>query len=83
MKNEFNRAGPVLHLLLRYTQALITQMAQTAACNSLDRQLCPWLLLRLDRLLPMEPATQSSKLLALAIATAGVWLMYAGRQSGS
>jgi hypothetical protein len=43
MKNEFNRAGPVLHLLLRYTQALITQMAQTAACNrhhTLDQQLC-------------------------------------------
>src|SRR5271155_1545747 len=53
MKAEFNRAGPVLHLLLRYTQALITQMAQTAACNrhhSLDQQLCRWLLLSLDRL---------------------------------
>jgi CRP-like cAMP-binding protein len=53
MKNEFNRAGPVLHLLLRYTQALITQMAQTAVCNrhhSLDQQLCRWLLLSLDRL---------------------------------
>ena len=50
---EFNRAGPVLHLLLRYTQALITQMAQTAVCNrhhSLDQQLCRWLLLSLDRL---------------------------------
>jgi CRP-like cAMP-binding protein len=53
MKKEFNRAGPVLHLLLRYTQALITQMAQTAVCNrhhSLDQQLCRWLLLSLDRL---------------------------------
>ena len=53
MKDEFNRAGAVLHLLLRYTQALITQMAQTAACNrhhSLDQQLCRWLLLSLDRL---------------------------------
>ncbi|MDM0037644.1 Crp/Fnr family transcriptional regulator [Variovorax sp. J22G21] len=53
MKDEFNRAGPVLHLMLRYTQALITQMAQTAACNrhhSLDQQLCRWLLLSLDRL---------------------------------
>ncbi len=53
MKNEFNRAGPVLHLLLRYTQALITQMAQTAVCNrhhTLDQQLCRWLLLSLDRL---------------------------------
>jgi CRP-like cAMP-binding protein len=53
MKDEFNRAGPVLHLFLRYTQALITQMAQTAVCNrhhSLDQQLCRWLLLSLDRL---------------------------------
>lgn len=53
LKKEFNRAGPVLHLLLRYTQALITQMAQTAVCNrhhSLDQQLCRWLLLSLDRL---------------------------------
>jgi CRP-like cAMP-binding protein len=53
MMQEFNRFGPVLHLLLRYTQALITQMAQTAACNrhhSLDQQLCRWLLLSLDRL---------------------------------
>lgn len=53
LKNEFNLNGPVLHLLLRYTQALITQMAQTAVCNrhhSLDQQLCRWLLLSLDRL---------------------------------
>ena len=52
IKDEFQRA-PVLHLLLRYTQALITQMAQTAVCNrhhSLDQQLCRWLLLSLDRL---------------------------------
>ncbi len=52
IKEEFNHA-PVLHLLLRYTQALITQMAQTAVCNrhhSLDQQLCRWLLLSLDRL---------------------------------
>jgi CRP-like cAMP-binding protein len=53
MKDGFNGSGPVLHLLLRYTQALITQMAQTAVCNrhhSLDQQLCRWLLLSLDRL---------------------------------
>lgn len=53
MKDEFDRAGPAMHLLLRYTQALITQMAQTAVCNrhhSLDQQLCRWLLLSLDRL---------------------------------
>ena len=52
IKDEFKRT-PVLHLLLRYTQALITQMAQTAVCNrhhSLDQQLCRWLLLSLDRL---------------------------------
>ena len=53
MKTEFNLAGPVLHLLLRYTQALLTQMSQTAVCNrhhTLDQQLCRWLLLSLDRL---------------------------------
>jgi CRP-like cAMP-binding protein len=53
MTKEFDKAGPVLHLLLRYTQALITQMSQTAVCNrhhSLDQQLCRWLLLSLDRL---------------------------------
>ena len=53
IKDEFNRSGPVMHLMLRYTQALITQMAQTAVCNrhhSLDQQLCRWLLLSLDRL---------------------------------
>ncbi len=53
MKDEFGRFGPTMHLLLRYTQALITQMAQTAVCNrhhSIDQQLCRWLLLSLDRL---------------------------------
>ena len=53
LKDEFNRAGPVLRLLLRYTQALLTQMSQTAVCNrhhSLQQQLCRWLLLSLDRL---------------------------------
>jgi CRP-like cAMP-binding protein len=53
MKTEFDRGGAVLHLLLRYTQALITQMSQTAVCNrhhTLDQQLCRWLLLSLDRL---------------------------------
>jgi CRP-like cAMP-binding protein len=57
LTTEFNRAGPVMHLLLRYTQALITQMAQTAVCNrhhSLDQQLCRWLLLSLDRLNSQE-----------------------------
>jgi CRP-like cAMP-binding protein len=53
VKTEFDRAGPVMHLMLRYTQALITQMSQTAVCNrhhTLDEQLCRWLLLSLDRL---------------------------------
>jgi CRP-like cAMP-binding protein len=60
MLAEFNRAGPVRHLLLRYTQALITQMAQTAVCNrhhALDQQLSRWLLLRLDRLDSNDLAT--------------------------
>jgi CRP-like cAMP-binding protein len=60
LKEEFKRAGAVLHLLLRYTQALITQMAQTAVCNrhhSLDQQLCRWLLLSLDRLQGNELVT--------------------------
>jgi CRP-like cAMP-binding protein len=59
MKDEFDRAGPVLHLMLRYTQALITQMAQTAVCNrhhTLDQQLCRWMLLSLDRLSGSELA---------------------------
>ncbi len=57
LKTEFARFGPTLHLLLRYTQALITQMAQTAVCNrhhSVDQQLCRWLLLSLDRLASNE-----------------------------
>jgi CRP-like cAMP-binding protein len=57
LKEEFARFGPMMHLLLRYTQALITQMAQTAVCNrhhSVDQQLCRWLLLSLDRLATNE-----------------------------
>ena len=53
LKSEFARAGALQHILLRYTQALITQMTQTAVCNrhhSVDQQLCRWLLLSLDRL---------------------------------
>jgi CRP-like cAMP-binding protein len=66
MKDEFDKAGPVLHLLLRYTQALITQMAQTAVCNrhhSLDQQLCRWLLLSLDRL-PGNELVMTQELIA-------------------
>jgi CRP-like cAMP-binding protein len=53
LKREFERGGPLQNLLLRYTQALITQMAQTAVCNrhhAVEQQLCRWLLLSLDRL---------------------------------
>lgn len=53
LKSEFNLHGDMLHLVLRYTQALLTQMAQTAVCNrhhTIDQQLCRWLLLSLDRL---------------------------------
>ena len=53
IKAEFRRSGPLMNLLLRYTQALITQMTQTAVCNrhhSIEQQLCRWLLLSLDRL---------------------------------
>ena len=65
IKDEFTHA-PVLHLLLRYTQALITQMSQTAVCNrhhSLDQQLCRWLLLSLDRLRGNE-LTMTQELIA-------------------
>src|SRR6266571_3302003 len=57
LKDEFARFGPTMQLLLRYTQALITQMSQTAVCNrhhSVDQQLCRWLLLSLDRLASNE-----------------------------
>jgi CRP-like cAMP-binding protein len=66
LKREFQRAGPVMDLLLRYTQALITQMAQTAACNrhhSIEQQLCRWLLLSLDRLSTFE-LTMTQELIA-------------------
>ncbi len=66
MMEQFNKAGPVLHLLLRFTQALLTQMAQTAVCNrhhSLDQQLCRWLLLSLDRL-PGDELVMTQELIA-------------------
>jgi CRP-like cAMP-binding protein len=53
LKQEFKRAGPMTELLLRYTQMLLTQMGQTAACNrhhAIEQQLCRWLLLTLDRM---------------------------------
>jgi CRP-like cAMP-binding protein len=66
IKSEFERSSPVLHLMLRYTQALITQMSQTAVCNrhhSLDQQLCRWLLLSLDRL-PGNELVMTQELIA-------------------
>lgn len=64
--DEFNLAGPVMRLLLRYTQALMTQMSQTAVCNrhhSVEQQLCRWLLLTLDRL-PTNELTMTQELIA-------------------
>ena len=66
LKDEFNRHGEMLQLMLRYTQALITQMAQTAVCNrhhTIDEQLCRWLLLSLDRL-PDNRLTMTQELIA-------------------
>ncbi|MGF6691581.1 CRP-like cAMP-binding protein [Metapseudomonas resinovorans] len=66
LKTEVNRHGELLLLMLRYTQALITQMAQTAVCNrhhSIDQQLCRWLLLSLDRL-PSNHLTMTQELIA-------------------
>ncbi len=66
LKGEFERGGPLQHLLLRYTQALITQMAQTAVCNrhhSVEQQLCRWLLLSLDRL-PSNELRMTQELIA-------------------
>lgn len=66
LKREFTRGGAMQHLLLRYTQALLTQMAQTAVCNrhhSVDQQLCRWLLLSLDRL-PSNELTMTQELIA-------------------
>jgi CRP-like cAMP-binding protein len=76
LKEEFHRAGAVQRLLLRYTQALITQMAQTAVCNrhhSIDQQLCRWLLLSIDRL-PSNELTMTQELIAnmLGVRRAGV-----------
>ena len=64
--DEFNRSGPVMRLLLRYTQALLTQMGQTAVCNrhhTVEQQLCRWLLLTLDRL-PRNDLTMTQELIA-------------------
>ena len=63
LKEEFERGGALQKLLLRYTQALMTQMSQTAVCNRhhvVEQQLCRWLLLTLDRLMPSESATNNA-----------------------
>lgn len=72
LKDEFNRHGEMLQLMLRYTQALITQMAQTAVCNrhhSIDQQLCRWLLLSLDRL-PSNQLSMTQELIANMLGSA-------------
>ena len=69
LKEEFDRAGLLQRLLLRYTQALLTQMCQTAACNrhhSIEQQLCRWLLLTLDRL-PSNELVMTQELVASAL----------------
>ncbi|MES2010332.1 MAG: Crp/Fnr family transcriptional regulator [Pseudomonadota bacterium] len=76
LKQEFTRGGPIQHLLLRYTQALITQMAQTAVCNrhhSIEQQLCRWLLLSIDRL-PSNELTMTQELISnmLGVRRSGV-----------
>jgi len=66
LKTEFNRGGALQRLLLRYTQALMTQMAQTAVCNrhhTVEQQLCRWLLLTLDRL-PNRELVMTQELVA-------------------
>jgi CRP-like cAMP-binding protein len=66
IKELTEKGGPLLHLLLRYTQSLITQMSQTAVCNrhhSLEQQLCRWLLLSLDRL-PGNELVMTQELIA-------------------
>jgi CRP-like cAMP-binding protein len=87
LKQEFNRAGLMQSLLLRYTQALITQMMQTAACNrhhSVEQQLCRWLLLTLDRV-PSRELVMTQELVASmlgvrreSITEAAVKLQHAG-----
>jgi CRP-like cAMP-binding protein len=69
LKSEFNRGGPLQKLLLRYTQALVTQMFQTGACNrhhSIEQQLCRWLLLTLDRM-PSNELIMTQELVANAL----------------
>ncbi|MGZ8181676.1 MAG: Crp/Fnr family transcriptional regulator [Methylobacter sp.] len=69
LMEEFNRGGEMMHLLLRYTQALMTQMSQTVVCNrhhSVEQQLCRWLLLTLDRL-PSNELTMTQELMSITL----------------
>lgn len=86
LMEEFNRAGPLMRLLLRYTQALLTQMSQTAVCNrhhSVDQQLCRWLLQTLDRI-PSNELTITQELIAnmLGVRREGVTEAAGKLQSG-
>jgi CRP-like cAMP-binding protein len=79
LKEEFGRGGTLQHLLLRYTQALITQMSQTAVCNrhhSVEQQLCRWLLMSIDRLGRNEDLVMTQELIAnmLGVRREGVTL---------
>jgi signal transduction histidine kinase/CRP-like cAMP-binding protein/ActR/RegA family two-component response regulator len=81
IKQEFNRGGALQLLLLRYTQALITQMSQTAVCNrhhSLEQQLCRWLLLSVDRL-PSNRLEMTEELIANMLGVPGVGVAAAAR----
>jgi len=86
LKKEFALGGPLQYLALRYTQALMTQMAQTAACNlhhTLDQQLCRWLLLSMDRL-PGDELTMTQKLVSkmLGVTLGGVTVALDKLQAG-
>jgi CRP-like cAMP-binding protein len=86
MKKSFDRGGALQHLLLRFTQALITQMTQTAVCNrhhAVEQQLCRWLLLALDRLASSEvPMTQERIAHLLGVRREGI-TEAAGRLQGA
>lgn len=82
LKKEFDNAGPLQHLALRYTQALITQMAQTAVCNrhhTVEQQLCRWLLLSLDRL-PSNELVMTQELIANMLGVRRVGVNEAARK---
>ena len=84
LKDEFNRHGKLLHVLLRYTQSFIAQMTQAAACNrhhTIDQQLCRWLLTSLDRL-PSKQVTMTQQMIAdaLGVRREGITISAGGLQ---